>query len=128
MAKKKEKKWKYKFLTEEQFEEYKEYSKDQIIDELKTRLSYLDDNKNKKKFSEELKSLRGEIKEHRANWEGNDEIEDLQEQIKDLKNKRDAEIEETLEDKTALEGGYQDAIKSAEEHRDALLYALRFHN
>lgn len=128
MTKKVQKKWKYKFLTEEQFEEYKEMSKDEIIENLKTRLTYLDNGKREKKFSEELKNLRSQIKEHRDNWEGNDQIEDLQDEIKSLKEKRDREIEDVIEDKIALEGGYKDTIKSAEEHRDALLYALRFHN
>ena len=124
----KKKKWKYKFLTEEKFQEYQNYTKDQIIEELKVRVAYIDENKTQKKHSESLKEIRSEISEHRKNWEDSDEIEHLQAEIKAIKEKRDAIIEELLEDKKALEGGFNDAIKSGQEHRDALLHALRFHN
>lgn len=126
-------KWKYKHLTEEQFEEYQNYNKDELIASLKAKVAYRDDLIAKKKGSDALKDIRSDINDFRKKWKAEnpelvEEIERLKECIKGIESERDAKIEDAIEEKKDLEGGFSDSIKGSEEHIDALLHVLRFHD
>lgn len=127
MAKAKKKKWKYKFLTEDKFEEYKALSKDGVIEALKKQAAYADEKEKAKRASSAIKTLAEEIKEYRDNYRDKDAIDEAKEKLDELKKKRDLEIISELDDKKHLEGAMSDEIKGAKEHVKALLFILRFH-
>ena len=106
-------KWKYKHLSEEKFEEYREMSKDGLIEAIKHQSSYLEESVKEKKGSALLKELRKEIADYRKIWadqhpEEAGEIESLQASLKEAKDDRDAKIEEDLNEKKDLEGSFND--------------------
>jgi len=119
--------WPWKFLTKDQMDIYKSMSKTEVVETLKVKADYLDQMKKDKKGSQSLKDFRQEINEFRKSYDGNKDIEDIQAELKAAKEKRDSDIDELIESKKALEGGFSDHIKGAEEHRDALIKVMRHH-
>ena len=128
----KEKKWKYKFLSEEKFAEYQDMDEDTLVNTIKEQASYLDQCKKAKASSDYLKDIKKDIADFRKDWQKTnpekvEEIEQLKAQIKDIQDERDKAIQDALDEKKDLEGGLNDAIKGANEHIEALLFCLRFH-
>lgn len=129
MAKKKNK-WKYKYVSEEKFQEYENMSEEELVDSLKKQSAYHKQCIREKKGSETLKELRAEINEYKKKWadsnpEAMADIEGLKEQIKEIEAKRDEKIADDLEEKKDLEGGFRDAINGAQEHINVMVDLLR---
>lgn len=128
--KKKQPKWKYKYVSEEKFEEYQNMSEDELVQTLKEQSAYHKKCVREKAGSDLLKELKSEIAEFRKLWaeknpDSMEEIFQLKEQIKEIEEKRDSDIADDLEEKKDLEGGFNDAIKGAQEHVNVIVEVLR---
>lgn len=117
-------KYPYKFLPQVTFEEYKALGKMALIEEIKSQHGNWEVSVKMKKESLELKSIKTEIKEFKDGHEP-EGLKELMDEIKALREKRDEEIEDLLEDKKALEGGFNDAINARKEAVEVLLTLLR---
>lgn len=122
---------KYKHVSEDKVEEYQSLDKEGCIAALRTQSAYLDDMVNKKKTSEVLKELRGEVNEYRKKWNKENpdqvaELDRLKAQADDIKAERDKRILSDLDEKADLEGGFNDSINGCKEHIDCLVHCLRF--
>jgi gas vesicle protein len=133
MAKKKKEKmpWeKLKYVSEHKYKEYEAMDKDQLVAALKVQRAHQLELKKEKAQSGTLKEIRAELKEYRDKWADENpqlvgEIEDCKERIKEIQKERDEEIEQYLEEKKDLEGGFNDSIKGAQEHINVQLDFLR---
>lgn len=125
----KEKKWKYKHLTQDKFDEYQNMSEADLIETIKAQASYQDQCLKAKAGSEILKDVKKDVADYRKKWmkENAQEWEDAQAAIDELKKKRDEAIEEALQEMKDVAGALNDAIAGANEHIEALLFCLRFH-
>lgn len=132
MAKKK--KFPYKFVTPGQLEDYRDMGKEELVENLLEKNQHLKTSKASKKGSDYLKELAKDISEFRKensvkmpNDDGttvNSVIEQLTEELKELKEIRDTKIADAIEEKKELEGGMNDAIKASQEHIDLILSLL----
>jgi hypothetical protein len=123
---------KLKFVSEERFEVYQKMSEDELVESLKIQHAFLEEREKEKKESGILKECRSEINEFRKIWakknpEEVEEMERLKEQIDAIKEVRDKDIEDALDEKKDLEAGFNEAINGAKEHVHCLVHCLRFH-
>lgn len=133
MAKKKREKqpWeKLKYVSEHKYKEYEQMSKDDLVAALQAQRAHQLDLKRQRAQSEILKELKSELKEYKEKWEAEnpglvEEILSCRERIKEINSKRDEKIEEYLEEKKDLEGGFRDSIAGAQEHINVQLDFLR---
>lgn len=133
MAKKKKVKqpWeKLKHVSETKYFEYKEMSEDELVATLKSQRAYQIELMEKKSKSGTLKEIRSELNEYKKNWADNnpeliEEIEQCKDRIKEIQAERDGNIEDDLEEKKAMEGGFSDSLAGSKEHIDVLLDFLR---
>lgn len=80
--------------------------------------------KKQKKDHSELNALKDKIKEYRATNETK-EMKDMKEALKIAKQELDSEIQEDIEDKKALESGFQSQIKSFVKEQKIILKIIR---
>jgi len=123
---------KLKLVSEAKFEEYKNMSKEELVEALKAQHAYLEIEEKKKKGSDLLKEYRSEINEYRKRWAKQNpdkvsEIERLKEEIKAIQEERDDKIAQDLEEKKDIESGFREVIAGAREHIDCMVFCLRFH-
>ena len=121
--------WKYKFLSKEKFEEYSEMGETELVQTIKDQAAHQEMCKTKKSGSDFLKDIKSDISDFRKKWqlENAEEWEILNDDLKALREKRDEGIQEAIDERKEYEGGLNDAIKGSNEHIEALLYCLRFH-
>ena len=126
MAKKKKTKWPYKFVTAGNLDEFNNMSNEDLLKEiLRYDVNVKAETKNKKD-SEALKEEKATINEHRK-WyqESSKAFRDAEEELKLQKQARDEDIAESIENKAALEKGFNDSIKNFKEHCDVAMKILR---
>ena len=121
MAKKK--KYQYKFVRPDELAAYKEMSKEDVLAELLRKNARLLEVEAEKKSSVLQKELAAEIAQFRKN-ETSNEIEQLQEELKALKEKRDEPIAEDAETLKDIKAGFRDAIAAQKEYVKVLLSIL----
>ena len=115
MAKKKKKKWPYKYVRPEQVEDLNKESNDELLLKAHKQQKEVAAYEKQKKDDTTLKDLRAQIKEHKEGHEHRARISELLEEKKMLEAEINEEIIEVIEDKKALEGGHRDSIKSSKE-------------
>lgn len=126
MAKKKKAKWPYKFVTPHGLEEFNNMDEDELIKKVLQYDTNAKAEAKNKKNSQALKDARASVNEHRKHYENTSEdwakakgAFDAQKEI------RDNEIFDAIEEKSALESGFNDSIKNFTEHRDVAMKVLK---
>ena len=118
--KKEGEKSKYKFLRPEEIQELEKLSLNELVSEYTRNNTNLKAIKKAKKDDFHLEELKVSIKKYRENHLP-DEVQQLKNQIKELKAEVDENIKDELEEKKDIEGGYRDSIKSHNEKIDVIL-------
>ena len=118
MAKKK--KYPYKYIRPEQLDEYKDMGRENLIDSIMEKNAQLETCVSAKKNNGYLKELGKEISEFRKEH-STQELIDLEQELKEQKESRDEEIEDSIGEKKDIEGGLNDAINANKEHISILL-------
>ena len=113
----KKEKSQYKFLRPEQVTDLRGKTSEDLLKEFLSQLKHVQAIKKMRKEDGTLKDLKKLIKEHRENSQ---ELKDAKEEVKRVREEIDSEIEEELEDKKALEGGYRDQMKEHQEMMHAI--------
>lgn len=124
MAKAKKKKWKYKYLRPEQVDELMNEKTEDLLLKAHKQQTAINVLEKQKKDDEQLKQLRADIKLHKDNHENRAKIKELNEEKKLLESEINEEIEDTILDKKALEGGHKDSINSSKEMLKAITSIL----
>lgn len=126
MAKKRKKKWPYKYVRPDQYDEMSRMSNEELVDlALRKDTNAKAEAKNKKN-SEAIKSLAKDINAHRKHHEEtSDKFEEAKEAFEEQKAIRDSDINDLIEDKKALEKGYSDTIKQFKEECGVALKILK---
>lgn len=119
MARKQKKEKTYKFLTGDQIEALHKKSDEELLREHLSETKAIKSLARQKKEDPTLSQLKKEIKEHRDK-NTPDRVKELREEIKEIKKEVDEEIPEIIEDKKALEKGYNENIAIHRERADAI--------
>ena len=119
MAYKKEKKTKfpYKIIRPEQVEELQSKSTEELLKEYLAQNKKAQLVKRQKRDDGKLNEIKGRVKKHRENSQ---DLKDAKDELKAVRETVDAEIEDDILDKKALEGGYRDEIKGFNEMAHAI--------
>ena len=124
MAKKKKAKWPYKFVRKDQVDElHRESTQDLLVKSHKQQKETAALIKQKKE-NHAIQDLKDQIKDHTSMHENNEEISKLAAQIKDLRDEVKEEIADIIEDKKALDGGFNDSIKASKEMQKVITKIL----
>lgn len=120
MARKKKEKFPYKFLRPDQLEELQRMSNEELIKEHLRENKNLKALKKQKKDDHQIADLAKQIKKHREEHESQEEVKEMQIEIKEIKKTIDLEIADLLSDKKDLTKGWNDSIKAHQERADVI--------
>ena len=118
---------KYKYLRPEEVEELERASTAELLKMHMAESKNHQAARRQKKEDQTLKSLGEQIKKHREE-NTPEEVKTLKLRIKELKEEVDEDISEILEDKKALNKGFNDTIKAFGEKVDVILKILAKRN
>lgn len=118
---KKEKKPKYKFLSETEIEQFENASMEELLKFFDTAREQINTTKKLKKDDHRLKELNEFVKKHRKNHKKNDELESLREDIKKIKEEIDEKIEEEKAEISDKNASYKDITVRFKEQETFLL-------
>lgn len=104
----KKEKFPYKVLRPEQVEELNSKQNEELMSDYLAQVKHVQVIKKMKKEDSKLQELKKTIKEHR---DSSQELKDAKEEVKTVRESVDSEIEDEINDKKALEGGYRDQAK-----------------
>ena len=108
---KKKKKWPYKYVSANTFEELNKLPKEELVKRVLRYDTNVKAEKKNRKNSEALKELRADISKHRKYYEESDEeFGKAKDKFDAEKERRDGKISEELESKAALEKGFNGSI------------------
>lgn len=128
MAKKpKKEKSPYKYLRPEEVEDLEKASTAELLKMHMTESKNHQAARRQKREDSTLKDLNDQIKKHRDD-NMPEEVKTLRLRIKELKDEVDEEISEIIEDKKALNKGFNDTIKAFGEKVDVILRILAKRN
>lgn len=114
MAKKKNKS-KLKYLRPEQVEELRKMTTDELLLKSHKQQKAVEGQIKAKKEHAGLESLKAQIKDHKERSDDMEKVKKLRSEANELAKEVLAEIEETVENKKALEGGFRDDINREKE-------------
>lgn len=117
MAKQKKEKWLYKLLRPEEVDALRAKPTEELLKEHLAQTKMVQAVAKLKKDDSQLNEIKKRVKDHR---EASDDLKKAKEAIKEVREAVDSEIEEDIEDKKALEGGYRDQQKGHKETLHAI--------
>jgi hypothetical protein len=115
--KQKKEKFPYKIIRPEQVDELRTKPTEELHKEYFEQNKKAQIVKRQKRDDAKLKELKDAVKKHR---DSSQELKDAKDELKAVRESVDAEIEEDILDKKALEGGYRDEIKGFNEMAHAI--------
>lgn len=124
MARKKKKKFPYKYLRPEQLEELNSQSNDELLLESHKQQKEVSAYEKLKKDDTTLSDLKKQISEHKKNHDNRKRLTELANEKKELEDEIKSEIEDVILDKKELEGGHNDNIKASKERLKAITKIL----